>query len=72
MIRYSLRCEKDHSFESWFQSSSAYDAQVRRKLVACPGLTRLSTPYTPTSTATPATISTMPKISRGAIGCLNE
>jgi hypothetical protein len=23
-------------FESWFQSSSAYDAQVRRKLVACP------------------------------------
>jgi hypothetical protein len=36
MIRYSLRCEKDHSFESWFQSSSAYDAQVRRKLVACP------------------------------------
>jgi hypothetical protein len=36
MIRYSLRCEKDHLFESWFQSSSAYDAQVRRKLVACP------------------------------------
>ena len=36
MIRYSLRCEKDHSFESWFQSSSVYDAQVRRKLVACP------------------------------------
>jgi hypothetical protein len=36
MIRYSLRCEKDHSFESWFQSSSAYDVQVRRKLVACP------------------------------------
>ena len=36
MIRYSLRCEKDHSFESWFQSSAAYDAQVRRKLVACP------------------------------------
>jgi hypothetical protein len=36
MIRYSLRCEKDHWFESWFQSSAAYDAQVRRKLVACP------------------------------------
>ena len=36
MIRYSLRCEQDHSFESWFQSSSAYDQQVKRKLVACP------------------------------------
>jgi hypothetical protein len=36
MIRYSLRCDKDHSFESWFQSSSAYDSQVKRKLVSCP------------------------------------
>ena len=36
MIRYTLRCEQDHSFESWFQSSSAYDSQVKRKLVACP------------------------------------
>ena len=36
MIRYSLRCERDHPFESWFQSSSAYDTQVRRKLVTCP------------------------------------
>jgi hypothetical protein len=36
MIRYSLRCERDHAFESWFQDSSAYDSQVRRKLVSCP------------------------------------
>jgi hypothetical protein len=36
MIRYALRCDRDHEFESWFQSSSAYDAQVRRKLVTCP------------------------------------
>ncbi|MGP9814062.1 DUF1178 family protein [Rhodopseudomonas sp. NSM] len=36
MIRYTLRCERGHSFESWFQSSSAYDSQVRRKLVECP------------------------------------
>ena len=36
MIRYSLRCEGDHAFESWFRSSSAYDSQVKRKLVACP------------------------------------
>ena len=36
MIRYALRCERDHSFESWFQSSSAFETQVRRKLVTCP------------------------------------
>jgi hypothetical protein len=36
MIRYSLRCERSHTFESWFQDSSAYDAQVKRKLVSCP------------------------------------
>ena len=36
MIRYSLRCESDHTFESWFQSSSAFESQVKRKLVNCP------------------------------------
>jgi len=36
MIRYHLRCERGHPFESWFQSSSAYDSQVKRKLVSCP------------------------------------
>ena len=36
MIHYSLRCEDGHDFESWFASSSAYDKQVKRKLVTCP------------------------------------
>jgi hypothetical protein len=36
MIRYNLRCERDHAFESWFQSSSAYESQEKRKLVNCP------------------------------------
>ncbi len=36
MIRYNLRCERGHSFESWFQSSSAYESQEKRKLVSCP------------------------------------
>jgi len=36
MIKYDLRCEQDHAFESWFQSSSAYDSQRKRKLIACP------------------------------------
>jgi hypothetical protein len=36
MIRYALRCEHDHTFESWFSDSSAYEQQVKRKLVSCP------------------------------------
>ena len=36
MIRYNLRCRQGHSFESWFQSSSAYESQEKRRLVSCP------------------------------------
>ena len=36
MIRYNLRCERGHAFESWFQSSAAYESQEKRKLVNCP------------------------------------
>lgn len=36
MIRYSLRCERGHAFESWFQDSASFDKQVKRKLVTCP------------------------------------
>ncbi|MDE1934811.1 DUF1178 family protein [Bradyrhizobium sp.] len=36
MIHYNLCCKKGHAFESWFQSSSAYESQEKRKLVSCP------------------------------------
>lgn len=36
MIRYSLTCDKQHAFESWFPNSEAYDKQVKRGLVSCP------------------------------------
>jgi hypothetical protein len=36
MIRYNLRCDAGHAFESWFQNSSAYESQEKRKLVSCP------------------------------------
>jgi hypothetical protein len=36
MIHYNLRCQRGHTFESWFQSSSAYEAQEKHKLVNCP------------------------------------
>jgi hypothetical protein len=36
VIRYALICSAGHDFESWFQSSDAYDKQRKRALVACP------------------------------------
>jgi hypothetical protein len=36
MIRYSLVCECQQVFESWFQNSAAYDQQAGRGLVTCP------------------------------------
>jgi hypothetical protein len=36
MIKYSLICAKDHSFESWFPDSASFDRLVARKLVSCP------------------------------------
>ena len=36
MIHYNLRCKRGHTFESWFQSSAAYETQEKRKLVSCP------------------------------------
>ena len=36
MIRYNLRCDQGHAFESWFQNSGAYESQEKRKLVSCP------------------------------------
>src|SRR5579872_2431987 len=37
MIKYTLRCEQGHEFESWFKNSAAYDNQRKRGLIACPG-----------------------------------
>src|SRR5689334_13384795 len=36
MTRYALICDKNHSFESWFADSAAYDKQAKRSLVICP------------------------------------
>lgn len=44
MIRFSLRCENDHQFESWFKDGAAYDKMAGAGLVECPtcGATHVS------------------------------
>ena len=43
MISFSIVCENDHDFEAWFRNGDDFDAQRRRKLIACPacGSTRV-------------------------------
>jgi hypothetical protein len=36
MIKYDLVCRKDHRFEGWFGSSSAFDDQAAKGSVVCP------------------------------------
>jgi hypothetical protein len=36
MIRYALRCDRDHGFEAWFRSSGDYDRSVAAGDTACP------------------------------------
>lgn len=36
MIRYALRCDKDHSFDSWFRDSAAFDALAAAGALSCP------------------------------------
>ncbi len=36
MIRYALKCPEGHDFESWFQSSAAYDSLHGAGRIACP------------------------------------
>src|ERR1700690_1728961 len=36
MIKFSLACDRGHTFESWFPGGEDYESQVRRGLVVCP------------------------------------
>jgi len=36
MIRYTLRCDSDHSFDSWFASADAFDDLNAAGRVGCP------------------------------------
>ena len=35
MIKYNLKCEKNHEFTSWFLDSSEYEKLKNKKLLEC-------------------------------------
>ena len=36
MIRFSLRCDNKHSFDSWFKSNDAYESLNKAGMLSCP------------------------------------
>lgn len=37
MIKYQLKCDQDHQFESWFASSDAFEKLRKTSMIACTG-----------------------------------
>jgi hypothetical protein len=35
MIKYTLKCDNDHRFDSWFQSGAAFDKLAKAGMVTC-------------------------------------
>ena len=35
MIKYNLKCQNDHEFESWFSNSQEFDKLLRKNLLEC-------------------------------------
>lgn len=35
MIQFTLKCDKDHRFDSWFQSAAAFDKLLGAQMVTC-------------------------------------
>ena len=66
MIVLDLCCDRDHRFEGWFASASAFEDQQARNLVSCPvcastALRRLpSAPYVQTRSVPPAGVPSVP------------
>ena len=44
MIKFSLRCDNDHSFDSWFRDGGSFDELSATAMLACPdcGSSRVS------------------------------
>ena len=36
MIQYALKCDNEHSFDSWFQSAAAFEKLAKAGMLTCP------------------------------------
>jgi hypothetical protein len=73
MIRFHLKCDQDHEFESWFQSGAAFDKLVASGLVNCTscGSTKIAKTIMAPAVSTSSQI-TAPKQTEATIAALRE
>ncbi len=62
MIKYQLKCSRDHAFEAWFRNSDSFDAQAEAGALACPVCGDRNVVKAPMA----------PRIARSAIGTAAE
>ena len=45
MINYTLKCDQNHNFDSWFKSAEAFEMLVKKSMVVCSecGSTKITT-----------------------------
>lgn len=73
MIRFHLKCDEDHEFESWFQSGEAFDKLVAANMVNCTacGTTKVRKTIMAPAVSTSSRI-TAPKPSEADLAALRE
>lgn len=73
MIRFHLKCDQDHQFESWFQSGDAFEKLARAGMVTCTscGSTNVTKSVMAPAVSTSRQI-TAPKANEVAIAALRE
>lgn len=73
MIRFHLKCDDDHQFESWFQSNAAFDKLVAAGMVTCTscGSTKVSKTIMAPAVSTSSDI-TAPKQTENAIAAMRD
>lgn len=73
MIRFHLKCDHDHSFESWFQSGDAFDKLVASGMITCTtcGSTAVSKSIMAPAVSTSSDI-TAPRPSETAVARLRD
>ena len=73
MIRFHLKCDQDHEFESWFQSGAAFDKLVAAGMITCTtcGSTKVAKTIMAPAVSTSSQI-TAPKQNEAAIAALRE
>jgi hypothetical protein len=73
MIRFNLKCDQDHEFESWFQSGDAFDKLVGANMVNCNtcGSTKVVKTIMAPAVSTSSKI-TAPKPSEAALAAMRK